>query len=550
MGDKPHFAVRGLCGSRRVSVSRRRATCFLAVLALLLSFALPAGSFGAPVAPGWMPNSPILAGSQVILLWLPVPGAVKYNVYLDGKRIGESASVQFIVPAPESPGDHKYEITSVDGGGAESPKSIPGVVKIVTIEPPTDVFSRATEGRVALKWNMVKGAVIYNIYRSEKDGAEGKLVSSVQSDSFTDTGLQVGKVYFYTVSSKDLAGKESPRSKVHRVEIPRPVEKAAEAAKIEMKIFPSRELATSRLRDENRIKLYQGLTVGPDGFVYVADASRNAVLKVDKGTMEVVKTIGCGKPEEAQCKVGNFIAIAIGAEGLYVLDYQMKKAMVFDLAEGKFKFEFEVKNPADKQVVDAVPAAQKAKGVGIDGIAVDDKAKVLYIADANFNTIHKFDLGGKFLGTIGHGGPTEKDLLGPALLALNPSGELLYIAQPLTHIIQVMDVKTGEVVRTVGRRHNAYIGGFIGVSGMSVDSAGNLYVSDSGVHTIQYFDGKTGTYLGHVGDETGKPDEDQKNRASLDGIQFPVGVSAVGGNGLCFFRGDKNQVTCREMVRK
>ncbi len=44
--------------------------------------------------PAFLPNSPLLAGTQIIILWLPVPGAVKYNVYLNDKKVGESPSIQ------------------------------------------------------------------------------------------------------------------------------------------------------------------------------------------------------------------------------------------------------------------------------------------------------------------------------------------------------------------------------------------------------------------------------------------------------------------------
>ena len=92
------------------------------MLCLALAAAVGGAAFAEVSPPAWMPGSPLLAGSQVIVLWLPVPGAVKYVIYLDGKKAGESPTVQFILQSPETAGEHKIEIASVDTSGKEGAK--------------------------------------------------------------------------------------------------------------------------------------------------------------------------------------------------------------------------------------------------------------------------------------------------------------------------------------------------------------------------------------------------------------------------------------------
>ena len=198
----------------------------VALLAALLTlggaFAAPGAARAEMVAPAWMPGSPIMAGAQVILLWLPVPNAVKYNIYVNGKKVGESAAVQHMMASPTESGEYSIQVVGVDAAGAEGLKSTPGIIRIVTVEPPASVYGRVVEGKVQLRWDTAKGAVIYNVYRAEKEGGEAKLLSSVQGDAYTDSAVQQGKAYFYAVTSKDLAGKESSKTKPYRMEVPLP----------------------------------------------------------------------------------------------------------------------------------------------------------------------------------------------------------------------------------------------------------------------------------------------------------------------------------------
>ena len=203
----------------REGMSRVRNISKIVSAALLAAslFAAAAGPAAAALpAPNWMPGSPIMAGTQIVLLWMPVMNAVKYNIYLNGKKVAESVAIQHMMPSPEASGEYNIEIAAVDASGAEGAKSRPGVFKIVTVEPPDQLYVRGAQNSIQVRWDSSKGAVIYNLYRSEKQGTEGELLASVQGDNYTDTKVVAGKVYFYRVTAKDLSGKESARSKPAR----------------------------------------------------------------------------------------------------------------------------------------------------------------------------------------------------------------------------------------------------------------------------------------------------------------------------------------------
>lgn len=533
---------RKFCGKHRTGMA-------IALLAALLTlggaFAVPGAARAALVAPAWMPGSPIMAGSQVVLLWMPVPNAVKYTIYLNGKKVAESAAVQYMMASPTEPGEHSIQVAGVDAAGAEGAKSSPGVIRIITVEPPASVYGRVVESKVQLRWDQAKGAVIYNVYRADREGGEAKLLSSVQGDSFTDSAVQQGKAYFYAVTSKDLAGKESPKSKPFRIEVPVP-QAAAKEARIEIKVVPTKPLAESLFIGSRKLQSFGDMKRGADGHVYVVDGGQKQVLKLDPKSLDVVSVFP--STQEEKDKIRRPVSIGFSSDGrIFLADAFAQKVFVFDAA-GKMVSDFPVPAPTDKEVLENVLPHLRAQGHFPAGIYVDDKDGTIWIADPRFNTIYRFDLNGKFLGTVGHGGNPEDHLAGPAEILPDRNGTDLYVTEPLAHDIKVIDRKDGKVKRVIGKKSSGFIGGFIGMRGINYDPDGNLVVTDGGVHSIQVFDGKTGEYLYHFGDESGTVDPTMRERALL-GMEMPNDAFVVG-NVLYIFRGDKMNVVSREIMKK
>ena len=52
----------------------------------------------------------------------------------------------------------------------------------------------------------------YNIFRSVDNGPFEKIASLIEAPTFSDSMIEAGKKYRYTVSAVDLTGNESPRS--------------------------------------------------------------------------------------------------------------------------------------------------------------------------------------------------------------------------------------------------------------------------------------------------------------------------------------------------
>ncbi|MCQ4208350.1 extracellular catalytic domain type 1 short-chain-length polyhydroxyalkanoate depolymerase [Streptomyces longispororuber] len=87
---------------------------------------------------------------------------------------------------------HTARFWGLDGGGGETPGTLPA--------PTGLTVSGTTDTTASLKWNAVDGAASYTVYRG------GSKVGTAASGSYTDTGLNTGTAYTYTVAAVDTAG--------------------------------------------------------------------------------------------------------------------------------------------------------------------------------------------------------------------------------------------------------------------------------------------------------------------------------------------------------
>ncbi|MEV5879158.1 glycoside hydrolase family 18 chitinase [Streptomyces sp. NPDC052101] len=120
---------------------------------------------------------------------------------------GASVSFGFNGSGPGSPSNCKLNGDSCDGTTApgDAPPSTPG----------TPTASNITDTSVKLSWGAAtddKGVKNYDVLR------DGKVVSTVTTTSYTDSGLSAGTDYSYTVQARDTADQTGPVSgavKVH-----------------------------------------------------------------------------------------------------------------------------------------------------------------------------------------------------------------------------------------------------------------------------------------------------------------------------------------------
>ncbi len=138
-------------------------------------------------------------------------------------------------------------------------------------------------------------------------------------------------------------------------------------------------------------------------------------------------------------------------------------------------------------------------------VATDDG--FIYVADRLNHRIQKFTLNGAFVSTWGSSGSGTGQFSEPAGVAADPNGTI-YVVDAGNHRIQTFNAN-GEFVRQWGSEGSSP-GQFnftrpssasgIKAGGVTVDSAGFIYVADAGNHRVQKFSGD-GTFVSQWGSQ-------------------------------------------------
>jgi sugar lactone lactonase YvrE len=197
------------------------------------------------------------------------------------------------------------------------------------------------------------------------------------------------------------------------------------------------------------------------------------------------------------------------------------------------------------------------------GVAVDALGKHLFIADRDNSRVREVDLTTNIITTVagngtygysGDGGPaTAAELRNPEGVALDPSGQFLYIADQHDERIRRVDLTTHVITTIAGTGDIGYNGDNIAAtsdelnnpSGVAVDAAGDVFIADSGNCRIRKVDAASHVISTVAG--TGTPGYSGDNGSPTAAeLGYPFGV-AVNASGQVLFIGDTNNQRIRKV---
>jgi len=217
----------------------------------------------------------------------------------------------------------------------------------------------------------------------------------------------------------------------------------------------------------------QGLAVGDEGNVYVADAEGPRVL-VYSSEGKLLRTI---EPDARHPKILQrpFGLLFDGHGRLYVTDYDADKIQVFS-AKGEFLFAWGRKGKGEGQFRAPVAIGQDRQGN-------------LYVVEFYGMRVQKFTQEGKFLLAWGSQAPWGKQappeqMLYPSGLAVGPDNNI-YVTDAGHDRVKVFSPQ-GKFIREWGVK-GIQPGNLNAAAGLAFDSSGRLHEADSANHRVQMF---------------------------------------------------------------
>jgi len=279
--------------------------------------------------------------------------------------------------------------------------------------------------------------------------------------------------------------------------------------------------------------------------LYIADTDNNRIRKVDHATGTITTVAGNGTQgfsgdggpaTSAQLHYPSGVALDT-AGNLYIADVGNTRVRKVDHATRRITTFAGNGTVGDSG--DGGPATS-AQLISPSSLAVDTAGN-LYIGDSNTNRIRKVDhvtatintvAGNGTYGYSGDGGPaTSASLSNPVGVAVDTARNL-YISESNSNRVRKVDHATGKITTVAGNGTQGFSGdGGPATSaplflpwGVAVDTAGNLYLADLGTARVRKVDHATGTIITVAGNGTQgfAGDDGPATSAQLDN---PAGVS-------------------------
>jgi hypothetical protein len=400
-----------------------------------------------------------------------------------------------------------------------------------SLKPPSSVWTRLHEStesgrrsfRVELLWKRSDDPRVtaYNVYRSEKTGADYRLLATVKREEeqqffsetnlqpgttayyfFSDTNLQPGTTAYYVVTTVDKDHNESAHSPERSVRKPKFV-----------------------VRKSEQVLLIQG----GKGF----DLGAPGDLVVDsRGTIHVLDALSCtiksfsprgeylgeiGKKGQGTGTITYPTGLGIDRnDTIYVTDRGPRSRIdIFDRT-GRFLREI-VAPPPGTEILNL--ARNKTLQPILRDVAVNSKGRI-FATDNALSRLLIFEPDGTFVREVGRMGDDPGDLNYPGWLAINDKDEV-HVGNGFNRRIEVFD-SDGAFLRIYGSARYI-IGGFNqGPAGLAFDENGNSIVADPVWWTLKEFSPQ-GEYLFDIGNE--KAEFDREYWRPLLPIRMPVGVA-------------------------
>jgi len=476
--------------------------------------------------------------TEVFLSWMEVPGAQSYNIYFNttpnlttqsATKI-EGVMNPYVHTGLSNDTPYYYALTAVFESGAESELSSEVVATPVLIDVTAPQNPYAVVNHGAFMTNTPE--VVVTISANDVDtGVSAYFISEAPMTPTTGTpgwvdvtpATKFGATIQFILSMgdgpktiyvwfKDMGGNVSTPASCSIL--------VNTSGYLCVSQWGRTGRGASLLHGGEFIAPIYGLCVDQQGSLFVVDNGNNRIQKFDNAGNFIILWGNFGG---ANSNFHNPTGIACDGRGdVWVVDTNNHRVQKFDGKLGAYMMKFGSRGNGEGQFNSPW------------GIAVDRVRGYVYVVDsANFR-VQKFDMNGEFIMSWGSFGNGDGQFYFPRGVAVDQTDGSVYVVDMGNHRVQKFDTSTNVLPQLLtkwggssepGHASSTYAqeaGQLRSPWGITIDGAGDVYVSDTGNHRIEKFD-KEGNFItqwGGFGNGTGQ-------------FNFPYGI-AVDAKGSVF----------------
>jgi len=426
----------------------------------------------------WQPGFPMRAGRQVLLMWMPVPGAREYQIRR--RDLGTGEVKVWRTPNPQyvdsdAPPDRSFlyvvEALLPDGrpGPSSDPKRVEG---FRPLEPPRWGGHYQSGRTVQLVWEPVEEAVFYNLYRAE-EGHPPALLASVQDLKYVDAGVEPGKTYVYTVRAVDAQSRESRDSEPLTVRVRSAGRGVGVGRYVRVVLEPLVEIrqgAGYRLREPTDVEWSQGV-------LFVTDLGSRSVLVLDPEGDFLYRFAEAPADYPGVWGIPWGIDVSPDGDRVAVTFLRSARIRVFS-RDGGLLEDWEVARPRGFEESPGVPQPMDVAW-GPDGN--------LWVTDYTYAQVVRIAPGGREVDRIGR--PRPADTPGPfgtpTFITANPDTGQVFVVDSLAARVFVLDSSGAVVTQWAGSGSER--GRLDLPKGICVGRDGDVLVVDGIRSTLQGF---------------------------------------------------------------
>ncbi|MCB9025289.1 MAG: hypothetical protein H6625_03155 [Bdellovibrionaceae bacterium] len=255
-----------------------------------------------PIIIGVLPETPMgvraqaMDNNSIVLNWIKTPTANSYSILRGTSQGGPYSEIAMVTAPTTSYTDstvtptniYYYVIQSLNIRGVKSNYS--AEVGVNLNGGPTNLISSNIDSGIQLDWDLLAGAVSYNIARSKESGGPYGIVNTAVSNTFIDTSALAGVDYFYVVFGNFAGGTISPLSNEESINREGTLDLQVPIEMIDTRLASSssgsiafeRTQTSLNTQDYDGVTSYQFEVIGKN-----SDSNPVQVFIVDEGGIEI-----------------------------------------------------------------------------------------------------------------------------------------------------------------------------------------------------------------------------------------------------------------------